>query len=299
MTPDIALGDLPDKSPRLLAPHIVRARQLERTAVLAEMAASTGGVQAAPLVAGVLARRRHAALNVEEALQLQDGIAEVWEIEPRQTICNEGDEVSVSTLLLSGFMTRYIDDRAGGRQVVTLHVPGDFVDLHAYPMKRLDHSIEALSAVRVAIVPHSALNYIQRTRPEMARKLWFMTLLDGAMLRRAVFRLGRLTAIERVANLMCELYLRLRAVDRAGDSQFELPLTQLDLAAVCGLTNVHVNRVLRELREKALLTFSASNVYIHDLTGLARLGHFSSEYLYLDLDAVVRAADKWQGAGHV
>lgn len=292
--PEPGVASPVDDGPRLLAAYVTRARRVGSVEAERLLPALENG---SPLVSRVLRKRRHAALTPGEAAVLAGAIAEIWDVEPRQTVVQARSTVDVSTLLITGLMTRYVDDRNGDRQVVAVHVAGDFVDLHAYPLRSLDHAIEALTAVRIGIVPHSALRSIQDTQPELARKLWFMTLLDGALLRRAVFRLGRLSAIQRVAGLFCELHLRLHAVGLAGPDRFPLPVTQSDLASICGITNVHVNRVLRELRDSGLVSLSAPSVVVHDLPALARLGHFDSDYLYLDPDPLVQSADRWTQGG--
>ncbi|WP_211231784.1 Crp/Fnr family transcriptional regulator [Ottowia thiooxydans] len=179
-------------------------------------------------------------------------------------------------------MSRHVDDFDGCRQMVALQVPGDFVDLHAYPLKTLDHDVATLTAVRLAIVPHAALSDIQHNQPELARKLWFLTLLDAAMHRKWIYRLGRLKAAARIAHFLCETVVRLAAVGLSDGRQFHLPLTQFDLGEICGMTSVHVNRVLRELREAGLCTFRNQQVEIHDWHGLAKAGAFEPGYLYLD-----------------
>lgn len=235
----------------------------------------------------VLRSRRGARLTDEESAVIDRSIAEVRLYDARQTVIREGVPLQVSTLLLEGLMSRQVDGRDGVRQLVAIQVPGDFVDLHAYPLKTLDHDVGTLTAVRVAIVPHAALNDIQHAYPELARKLWFLTLIDAAMHRQWVFRLGRLRAIQRVAHFLCETDLRLMAIGQSDGLQFRLPLTQFDVAEICGLTSIHVNRVMRELRDQGLCTFRNSLVDIHNLPALVALGEFEPNYLYFD-DALSR-----------
>jgi len=229
-----------------------------------------------------LLNRRGVVIDQDERAAIEASISEVRSIEARATIVRAGERLSQSTLLLEGFLCRYIDDRNGVRQLVAVHVPGEFVDLHAYPLKILDHDLATLTAAKIAIVPHKALDTIVSDRPSLARKLWYSTLLDAAMHRAWIFRLGRLDAAGRVAHFMSEMNARLEVVGLSDGRRFALGITQTDLSEVCGLTNVHVNRVLRELREGGLCIFRASQVEILDPRGLARRGQFSSDYLYLD-----------------
>jgi CRP-like cAMP-binding protein len=185
-----------------------------------------------------------------------------------------------STLLIDGVVCRYLDDREGYRQVVSVHVPGDFVDLHGFPMKRLDHDISTLGPCTVAMFEHRTLAEILEHHPRLTRWLWFATLLDASIHREWIFRLGRLGAEGRVAHLFCELYARLEMVQLARDGRFQLPATQADIAEACGITGVHVNRVLRLMRERELVTFRSGEVHILDHQRLMALAEFDPVYLY-------------------
>lgn len=230
----------------------------------------------------LLANRRGVSMTREERALLEGAISEVRGIEARRTLVEAGYHVEESTFLLEGILSRYIDDKKGLRQLVAIHVPGEFVDLHAYPMRELDHSIGSLTAATVAIVPHAALQKILDPRPELARKLWFSTLIDAAMHRAWLFRVGRLDAVGRVAHFLCEMNARLGAVGLSDGSRFVLALTQSDIAEICGLTTVHTNRAFRQLREAGLVQMRASLVDIDNLDDLRRRGDFNADYLYLD-----------------
>ncbi len=232
-----------------------------------------------------LRSRRGASLTNEERAVLEATISEVRTLDARTTIVRAGDPLFNSTLLLEGFMCRYVDDREGLRQLVAVQVAGDFVDLHAYPLKTLDHDVATLTAVTIALLPHDALDRINATMPELTRKLWFSTLLDAAMHRAWVFRLGRLDAVGRVAHFLSETNVRLKAVGLSDGSRFALGITQTDISEICGITNVHTNRVLRQLREEGLCVFRSSLVEIQNVEGLARRGQFDPDYLYIRFDA--------------
>jgi len=226
--------------------------------------------------------RRGVHLETAERALLEAAIEEVRVIEPRTRIVRAGELLSHSTLLIDGFMCRYIDDRRGLRQLVAIHVPGDFVDLHGYPLKTLDHDVATLTSTTIATVSHGALEAIERDAPEMARKLWFATLLDAAIHRAWLFRLGRLDGIGRVAHFLCETNARLVLAGLSDGRRFAFGLTQNDIAEICGLTNVHVNRIVRALREEQLCLFRSSLVEILDIKRLAARGQFDPTYLYID-----------------
>ena len=230
-------------------------------------------------------RNKHAVtLDPAERSRLEQAVSEVRHLEPRTVLVKAGRRLEQSTLLLEGIMSRYIDDRRGLRQLVAVHFAGDFVDLHAYPLKTLEHDVGTMTAATVALFPHSELEDIMVNMPNLARKLWYATLTDAAIHRAWVFRLGRLDAVGRVAHFLCETNARLYAADLSDGHRFSLSLTQADLADICGLTNIHVNRVMRQLREERLCIFRSSIVEILDPERLAARGQFRPDYLYLNTD---------------
>lgn len=229
-----------------------------------------------------LRNSRGVRLEPAERERLEAAISEIQTLEPRSTILRAGDRLEQSTLLLEGFMSRYIDDRNGLRQLVAVHVPGDFVDLHAYPLKELEHDVAAMTAATVAIVPHANLDAAIKDLPELTRKLWFATLVDAAIHRAWLFRLGRLDAVGRVAHFLCETNARLVSAGLSDGRRFALGITQTDVAEICGLTNVHVNRVMRHLREERFCVFRSSLVEILDPKQLAKRGQFDPYYLYIE-----------------
>lgn len=224
-------------------------------------------------------------MSADEKAALEAAAGPICTLGPREIVVRTGERVTQSMLLIEGFMCRYMDDRQGYRQLVAIQVPGDFVDLHGFPMRRLDHDIGTLGPVKIARFDHRALTRLTDRHPHLTRLLWFSTLLDAAQHREWIFRLGRLPAEGRVAHLMSELNVRLGMVGLAEGGTFTLPLTQADIAEACGLTSVHVNRVLRALREDNKMTFRGGVVSIVDVAGLAKLGEFEAQYLYGDHDA--------------
>ena len=226
--------------------------------------------------------RRRGELSREEQAALEDALSEPVTVPARSTIVRRGQPVRQSTMLISGFMCRYMDARDGFRQLVSLELPGDFVDLHGYPLQRLDHDLATLTECVVATIPHERLTELIEAFPHLGRLLWFSSLLDAAMHREWIFRLGRLESTGRLAHLLCETYTRLAAIGRVEDGAFDFPVTQQDLGEACGLTSVHINRTVRRLREAGLAEIGKGQVRILDFPGLAALGEFSGDYLYLD-----------------
>ncbi|MBO9670238.1 MAG: Crp/Fnr family transcriptional regulator [Sphingobium sp.] len=240
-----------------------------------------------------LKNRRGVELTRTERMRLEDAITDVVDVPARTTIVRAGEPIHVSNLLIEGYMSRYIDDRKGLRQLVGMHVPGDFVDLHSFPMMTLDHNMATLTAAKVAIVPHTRLRQLIADDRDLALKLWFSTLVDASLHRAWLFRVGRLDAVGRVAHFLSEVNARLEAVDLSDGHRFALGITQADLAEACGLTSVHTNRVMRQLREMKLCAVRAPMVDILDRAALERRGNFDPYYLYLEAqqDADVQVAE--------
>ena len=193
--------------------------------------------------------RSRDAMSEEDKEILEAAVSDVRTLPPRALVTRRGTPVRECMLLLDGAMCRYMDARDGYRQLVAFQVPGDFVDLHGFPLERLDHDVATISESRIAAVPHERVRAIMEERPTLARLLWRSTLLDAALHREWIFRLGRLDAVGRVAHFLCETCNRMNAVGRVADGVFALPLTQQDLGEAVGLTSVHVNWTLRRLRE--------------------------------------------------
>lgn len=221
-------------------------------------------------------------LSEKEELTLRNSIAETREVPADETIIREGQLLSASILLLEGLMCRYKDLRNGARQIAELHIPGDFVDLHGFTLKTLDHNVMALTPCRIAEVPHERLEAVTREQPHLTRLLWFSTNLDAAIHREWELSLGRRSALSRMAHLFCELRVRLEVVGLADESGYSLDLTQSDLAECLGLTPVHVNRTLKELREIGVVEFRAGRVSILDPDRLKAVAEFNPSYLYLE-----------------
>jgi CRP-like cAMP-binding protein len=202
-------------------------------------------------------------------------------LKPGQDIVRDGDLPSHCCLLVSGWACRYKLLKGGRRQVLSFHIAGDVPDLQSLHAKTLDHSIATLTAATVAFIPHESLHGLTARFPGIGAALWRDTLVDAAIFRAWMIGIGRRSAYERVAHLFCELYLKLEAVGLASERRCSLPMTQQDLADAAGLSNVHVNRVLQEMRGKGLITLRGHNLVIHAWDELIRVSEFDGTYLHL------------------
>lgn len=221
-------------------------------------------------------------LSDHEQQALSGAVSEVRAIDEGAALVHAGDPVASSNVLLEGMVGRVRDLSDGRRQIIELHVPGDFFDLHSFMLKRLEHGVDALTPVRIAIVPHERIRALIDRWPHLARLLCISTLLDAAIHREKILSIGRRSAISRVAHLLCELHVRLQLVELAHADGYPLALTQAQLADATGLTQVHVNRTLKELRDRGIVTVRGGTVAIANRAALVDVAEFTDDYLYLE-----------------
>jgi CRP-like cAMP-binding protein len=221
------------------------------------------------------------ALSEEEKQALVSAIGPAKDIGADEDIVFDGDRPSHCCVILEGFACRYKLLEDGRRQIMSFHIAGDIVDLHALLLQEMDHSVGTLTPCKIACIPHSALLDIIERYPRIARALWRDTLIDAAVFREWMVGLGRRSSYGRVARLLCEVYVRCEAVGLAVDYRYPFPVTQTELGDATGLSLVHVNRTLQELRGDGLITVAAKTVTIQDWEGLKRAAEFSPKYLHL------------------
>lgn len=207
--------------------------------------------------------------------------ASVRMLEPHQDIVRERDRPSQCCVILSGWAYRYKLLEEGKRQIVSLHVAGDLPDLHSVHLGAMDHALATLTACRVAFIPHDSIRGLMRDNPSLAARLWRETLVDGSIYREWITCIGRRSAYCRIAHLFCEMYLKLSAVGLADDFRYDFAATQSDLGDALGLSNVHVNRVLQELRGQNLISLQGRKLVIRDWPELTKVAQFNPDYLYL------------------
>jgi CRP-like cAMP-binding protein len=221
-------------------------------------------------------------LSAEERRVLEGAVARVRDVKADEDIVREGDEPSESSVMLEGFSARYKILSNGRRQITALHVLGDFVDLHSFLLGKMDHGVVALTPCRVGVVPHEELRAITERYPHLTRLLWLSTLIDGAIHREWLVAMGRRSALGHTAHLICELFLRLQAVGQVDGTTMQLPITQAELGDTLGISTVHVNRVVQELRNQGLITWRGEKLTIDDWDALRNAAEFDPTYLHLN-----------------
>jgi CRP-like cAMP-binding protein len=203
-------------------------------------------------------------------------------VEPSVYLVREGQFPERSCLILSGFAFRHKVTVEGARQIVSVHIPGDFIDLDNTLLNIADHNVQTLTRCEIAFIPRNAIRQLILTHPSIAMALWLDTLIDSSIFREWVVNVGRRDARSRIAHLLCEFARRLEVAGLGEEYDFQLPMTQEQLADATGLTAVHVNRVLMGLARDGLIERHKRHLRIPQWEALRRVAGFSEVYLHLD-----------------
>ncbi|KMO12067.1 Crp/Fnr family transcriptional regulator [Methylobacterium platani] len=222
--------------------------------------------------------------DADKRLLQQAATARIVNYDTHQDIIAEGEEPTDVNLILGGWVCRYKQLADGSRQIMSFLLPGDLCDLNIFLLRRMDHALATLTPVTVAKISRDLLQQMLNADPRLTRALWWEVLVTAAIHREWLVNIGRRTARERVAHLLCEIYFRQEAVGRVRDARCELPITQVELADALGLSAVHVNRTLRELRVAGLIDWRDKTLAIPDPAALAAVARFDPDYLHLDFE---------------
>lgn len=231
-----------------------------------------------PPARAILAGRLSDRLNDGDLLDLECLLSDPRPVPDGKKLVARGEEVRHATILVEGFLLRSIV-RDGKRFIVGVHVPGDFVDLHGFMLKRLDHDVVAVGPARIAQIEHEQLTEVTRERPPLAKALWFATLLDAAIHRQWIRNLEALDAPQRIAHLYAELHHRLTLIGRNVSRALRTPFTQRDLADMCGVSAIHANRAIGRLRELGLAEIRRGDLYTSDWNAIEAYAGFDAAYL--------------------
>ncbi|WP_244627756.1 Crp/Fnr family transcriptional regulator [Microvirga tunisiensis] len=221
-------------------------------------------------------------LSEDERHALQTLPMQVVAIKTDQAIVREGDSPSRACLILSGFACTYKVTAQGKRQIVSFNLPGDLPDLQSLHLTVLDNSISTISPCSVGFIQHEDLRDICERYPRLTAAFWRETLIDAAIFREWVLNVGRRDAYTRMAHVLCELLTRLRAVGLVEDHACDLPITQGEFADAIGVSTVHVNRVLQQLRADGLIELTGDRLKVPDWDRLKEAGEFDPTYLHLE-----------------
>ena len=203
------------------------------------------------------------------------------DLEAQQRIVADGDRPTDCCLLFSGFAYRAKTMVDGRRQVLSLHIPGEIPDMQSLHLHVMDHDLVTMTPCVVGLISHDAVKALGRARPAVADAFWRETLIDAAIFREWIVNVGARPANARLAHLLIEIYRRLEAIGQAKDDEFVFPITQADLGECLGLSAVHVNRVLQELRREGFVEVQRGRFRILERAKLEAFGGFDDGYLHL------------------
>jgi CRP-like cAMP-binding protein len=207
----------------------------------------------------------------------------------RTDLIREGDQPGPVFVVLEGWALRYKVLPNGSRQVTAFLMPGDACDLHIGMLAQMDHSIQTVTESRVATISRGEMDRMMHNHSGIARAMYIAQLIDEATLRAWIVSMGRRSSIERVAHLMCELYLRARSIGLVEKTEFALPVSQIVLADALGMTPVHINRVLKELRLAGAMKLRRGSLLVMDPSKLVHIAGFDENYLHRRLGQLTDA----------
>jgi CRP-like cAMP-binding protein len=262
--------------------HPARFRQARRTPIVP---------LAAPADAHRLLARlaSMAPLTADERRALLELPMRVAELRPDQDVVRAGDRPSRAFLLIEGLAASFKLTSEGRRLSIALHVPGDVPDLQSLHLTSLDTSVATITPCRIGFIYHEDLNALCDRWSGLRGALWRATLVDAAIAREWMVGLGQQDAFARLAHLFCEVLVRLEAVGLARDHACAWPVTQVELGDLVGLSTVHVNRTIRDLRAAGLISLTGARLKALDWPRLQEAGEFDPAYLHLDAPRIEAA----------
>lgn len=223
---------------------------------------------------------RLAALSPDDARALATATSNPTKVSAKRDLIREGDRPGPVFVVLEGWACRYKILPSGTRQVLAFMMPGDCCDLHVGLLDEMDHSIQTITPAVVATIDRQEMDAILDERRAVAKAMYISQLIDEGTMRAWITSMGRRASIERVAHLICELYLRARNIGLTTEPRLTLPLSQLLLADALGMTPVHLNRVLRELRLGGAMSLQRGSLLITDPGKLIQIAGFDENYLH-------------------
>lgn len=225
-------------------------------------------------------------------LQVSSGISEddvseilalpitVKQYPAERAVIRDGERATECCLVADGFCVRSKTISDGKRQILSLHIPGEIPDLMSLFLHVMDHDLSTLTPCTLGFISHEALRKLHQRRPNVAEIFWRDTLIDASTLREWIVNVGQRAAPARLAHVMAELRARLKVIGRVDGNSFELPLTQEQIADALGITAVHANRVIRQLREDGIADLHRGRANVLNETKFQELSDFDGRYLH-------------------
>jgi CRP-like cAMP-binding protein len=234
------------------------------------------------VVLGAMLRRLNTVTGLDStdvaAIRELPIIVRPWEA--GRPIVSDGDHPTECCLVVEGFCVRAKTTFSGQRQILSIHIPGDIPDLQSLHLHRMDHDLIPVVPSTLGFISHASLRALTRTRPNVAEKFWRDSLIDAAIFRQWIVNVGQRPADSRLAHTVLELRQRLAVVGCVAGDTFEMPLTQEQIAEALGITPVHANRIIRQLREARIVDVSRGRVTVLNEAKLMELAQFDDRYLH-------------------
>ncbi|MBZ5486854.1 Crp/Fnr family transcriptional regulator [Halomonas aquamarina] len=225
-------------------------------------------------------------LTSEEEQALRDLPIQTKDIATNQNIVKVGDQPGQCFFISEGFTCVHKVSAEGKRQIIAIHVPGDIPDLQSLHLQVLDINISTITPCKLGFIKHADLYQLCDRYPRIGAALWRETLVHASIFREWLLNIGQRDAYSRVAHLICELMLRLKAVGLVEEQTFKMPITQAEIADASGITPVHVNRVLQALRSDGLISTHRQQITIPDWEKIQQAGEFDPLYLHIKQEAL-------------
>jgi len=200
--------------------------------------------------------------------------------EAGRTVAADGSRPTECVLVIEGFCVRSKTTVTGQRQILSIHIAGEIPDLQSLHLHRMDHDLVAVAPCTLGFIAHTSLRALTRENPNIAEVLWRDTLIDAAIFREWIVNVGQRPAANRLAHTVVELRQRLAVTGRAAGDTFEMPLTQEQISEALGITPVHANRVIRQLRDDGIVDIGRGRVTVLDEAKLAEFAQFDDRYLH-------------------
>ena len=199
-----------------------------------------------------------------------------------RVIVSDGERPTECCLIVDGFCIRSKTTIRGERQILSIHIPGEIPDLQSLHLHVMDHDLITLVPSTLGFISHASLLALTHTRPNVADKLWRDTLIDSAIFREWIVNVGQRPAPARLGHVVLELRRRLEVLKRADSASFEFPLTQEQIGEALGITPVHANRIIKQLRQDGIIDVGKGRVQVLDEAKLTELAQFDDRYLHQD-----------------
>ena len=224
--------------------------------------------------------KEHSRLNAEDVATLEGLSHLLRHLEPGEDLIRQGDNPKVSAVVIKGLAARYHLLSAGARQYLSFHMTGDMPDSQSLFIETMDHSVCAMGAVEVALIPHKALLKAFERRPSLGFAIWRETLIDASIFREAITNNSAREPRARMGHLFCELFYRASASGLRVADECQLPIGLVQIGETLGMSIATVNRTLQQLRISRTCSFERGRLQIFDWDGLVRLSQFNPSYLH-------------------